>query len=154
TTYSPGSSVPREQMAAFITRTQDSALTRGSRRAALNKWATSHPLPFTGRVAVGAAPQLVESDGVGLWVADSTSGDVRRVRASDGSPQGTWTGAANAFGVLVTLGRIWVSGGTHLYVIDPAGTPGTVNTAPATFVEARGIATDGFYIWVADRGAA
>jgi hypothetical protein len=40
TTYSPSANVPREQMAAFITRTQDSALRRGSRRAALNQWAT------------------------------------------------------------------------------------------------------------------
>jgi hypothetical protein len=39
TTYSPSSPVPREQMAAFITRTQDSALRRGSRRAALKQWA-------------------------------------------------------------------------------------------------------------------
>ncbi len=37
TTYSPSDSVPREQMAAFVTRTQDSALRRGSRRAALNQ---------------------------------------------------------------------------------------------------------------------
>src|SRR5687768_2780033 len=33
TTYSPSVTVTREQMAAFITRTQDSALKRGSRRA-------------------------------------------------------------------------------------------------------------------------
>ncbi len=45
TTYSPLDSVPREQMAAFITRTQDSALRRGSRRAALNQWATPTTLP-------------------------------------------------------------------------------------------------------------
>src|SRR5687768_6678509 len=32
TTYSPSANVSREQMAAFITRTQDSALKRGSRR--------------------------------------------------------------------------------------------------------------------------
>src|SRR6185312_2955776 len=35
TTYSPTQPVPREQMAVFITRTQDSALRRGSRRATL-----------------------------------------------------------------------------------------------------------------------
>src|SRR6478736_7448460 len=40
TTYSPSDSVPREQMAAFVTRTQDSALRRGSRKAALGQWAT------------------------------------------------------------------------------------------------------------------
>src|SRR5580765_8269153 len=117
TTYSPSANVPREQMAAFITRTQDSALRRGSRRAALNQWATPVALPFPGRIAVGNLPQRVESDGVDLWVADNNSADVRRVRASDGSRQGTWTGATGAFGVLIARGLVWVSGSTNLYVI-------------------------------------
>src|SRR4030095_1185605 len=38
TTYSPSDSVSREQMSAFVTRTQDSALKRGNRRAALGQW--------------------------------------------------------------------------------------------------------------------
>src|SRR4029078_2060051 len=38
TTYSPTEPVPREQMAAFITRTMDQALKRGNRRAALQQW--------------------------------------------------------------------------------------------------------------------
>src|SRR5215471_6315317 len=43
TTYSPSNSVPREQMAAFVTRTLDQSLLRGSRRAALNQWWTTTP---------------------------------------------------------------------------------------------------------------
>jgi len=84
TTYSPSDSVLRDQMAAFVTRTQDSALRRGSRRAALNQWATPAALPSSGRTTVGTFPVKVASDGVDLWVADDTSGDVMRVRASDG----------------------------------------------------------------------
>src|SRR4249920_2545739 len=38
TTYSPSDSVPRDQMAAFVTRTQDSSLRRGSKRAALQQF--------------------------------------------------------------------------------------------------------------------
>src|SRR5436190_21604114 len=38
TTYNPSDPVPREQMAAFVTRTQDSAIRRGSRRGALGQW--------------------------------------------------------------------------------------------------------------------
>src|SRR5437762_10681561 len=38
TTYSPSANVPREQMAAFITRTMDQSLKRGSNRAALNQY--------------------------------------------------------------------------------------------------------------------
>ncbi len=62
TTYSPSDSVPREQMAAFITRTQDSVLRRGSRRAALGQWAP--PLraaktgPCAGRLAGGETTGL------------------------------------------------------------------------------------------------
>jgi hypothetical protein len=44
TTYGPSDNLPREQMAAFITRTLDQSLKRGSRRAALNQFwtATAH----------------------------------------------------------------------------------------------------------------
>jgi hypothetical protein len=35
TTYGPSANVPREQMAAFVTRTMDQSLKRGSQRAAL-----------------------------------------------------------------------------------------------------------------------
>jgi hypothetical protein len=123
TTYSPSDSVTREQMAAFITRTQDSALRRGSRRAALNQWATPTTVPVTGRTTVGFSPREVKSDGTDLWVADFSSGDVKRVRASDGSVLGTWTGATEAHGVLVARGRVYVTGATspgHLYEINPA----------------------------------
>ena len=41
TTYSPGNSVPREQMAAFVTRTLDQSLKRGNPRAALGEWWTN-----------------------------------------------------------------------------------------------------------------
>src|SRR5262245_19484464 len=44
TTYNPGGMVPREQMAAFVTRTLDQSLRRGSRRAALDQWWTTRPL--------------------------------------------------------------------------------------------------------------
>jgi hypothetical protein len=154
TTYSPSDSVLRDQMAAFVTRTQDSALRRGSRRAALNQWATPGALPASGRTTVGTFPVKVASDGVDLWVADDTSGDVMRVRASDGRVLETWTGATTALGVLITRGRIYVIGGTSpgkLYVIDPATAPGAVTTlSSALGNEPTGITTDGSFIWTAN----
>src|SRR4030095_12786341 len=39
TAYTPGATVTRDQMAAFITRPQDSVLRRSRGRAALNQWA-------------------------------------------------------------------------------------------------------------------
>src|SRR4029078_2451368 len=43
TTYSPSSNVTRDQMAAFIGRTLDTGLRRGSERAALDQFWTTTP---------------------------------------------------------------------------------------------------------------
>jgi hypothetical protein len=156
TTYSPSNAVLRDQMAAFTTRTQDSALRRGSRRAALDQWATPAGPPLTGRTTVGTGPALVKSDGADLWVSNNTSGTVTRVRASDGTVLGTWTGATNALGVLVARGRIYVTGTTNpgsLYVIDPTAAPGVVTTVSSTLgANPRGLNTDGRFIWTANIG--
>src|SRR5262245_60404817 len=125
TTYSPSDPVPRQQMAAFITRTMDQSLRRGSRRAALKQWWTPTSADGIGLTTVGSFPQLVESDGADLWVANNLGGGtVSRVRASDGKLLETWTGATNAFGVLAAKGLIFVTGHTNpsvgnLYQIDP-----------------------------------
>jgi len=151
TTYSPDDFVRRDQMSAFTTRTQHSALRRGSRRGALAQWAPPTSLPVTGRIDVGSTPQLVASDGADLWVANGGSGTVTRVRASDGSVIGAWTQAIGASGVLVARGRVYVTGATvagRLYRIDPAMAPGPVfplNTALPNITVA--IATDGTYVW-------
>src|SRR5580765_3492557 len=154
TTYSPSANVPREQMAAFITRTQDSALRRGNRRAALNQWATPTSLPVTGKTSVGLGPQEVKSDGTDLWVPNFISNDVSRVRASDGSVLGTWTGAVGACGVLVARGRIYVSAFTNpgrSYRIDPSQPPGVVTTLSSTLGSLPlDITTDGQFIWTAN----
>ncbi len=84
THYSPSANVTRDQMAAFITRTQDSGLRRGSRRAALNRWETPIAIPLTSTTTVGIGAGGVASDGADLWVANTVSGTVSRVRASDG----------------------------------------------------------------------
>jgi len=124
------------------------------KRAALGQWSTPTVLPLTGRTTVGSGPVMLASDGMDVWVADGTSGDVRRVRSSDGSVIGTWTGAANAFGVLVARGRIFVTGKTvpgHLYRIDPTQPPGVVTTLSNTLGDnPLGITTDGTSIWTAN----
>src|SRR5262249_8141573 len=114
---------PYDQIAAFVTRTQDSALRRGSRRAALGQWGFPATVPLTGRVTVGTFPEGVKSDGADFWVANSGSGNVTRVRAADGVVLGTWTGAPGAVDVLVARGRVYVVSERIpgvLYVIDLA----------------------------------
>src|SRR5947207_13135002 len=83
TTYSPSDPVPREQMAAFITRTLDQSLKRGSQRAALGQWWTQHYVAPSAVAQIGGSPRAVRSDGQDIWIPGNGA-EVSRVRASDG----------------------------------------------------------------------
>ncbi len=154
TTYSPAANVPREQMAAFVTRTMDQSLKRGSRRAALKQFWTPTSEIGLGLTTVGTDPDLVESDGADLWVANFTSGTVSRVRASDGKVLSESTGATGAFGVLAAKGAIWVTGITSpgkLYIMDPS--VGAVFTLTSSLGSFPGqLSFDGARIWTANQG--
>src|SRR5262249_6098147 len=144
----------------FITRTQDSALRRGNKRAALQQfWTTTPRYPTAtgglGTTSVGTSPASVQSDGEDLWVANLGSSTVSQVHASNGKLLNTWTGANFAFGVLVAMGRVFVTGQTtpgKLYMIDPTGSGGPVtevtNSGLGGFTD--GIAFDGSRIWTAN----
>ena len=155
TTYSPGNNVTRDQMAAFITRTMDQSLKRGSRRAALDQYWTPTSEEGLGLTEVGGQPRFVKSDGADLWVAN-LNGTVSRVRASDGKALGTWTGAAGAAGVVAARGLIFVTGNTSpgsLYYIDPSAPAGAVNTLANSLGNSPlGISFDGARIWTANYG--
>src|SRR4249919_1103041 len=87
TTYDPASNVNRLQMAAFLSRTVDGALRRGSRRAALGRFWTSKNENALGVTTLGAAAifgHLPASDGADVWVPSLFGNTVSRVRASDG----------------------------------------------------------------------
>jgi hypothetical protein len=159
TTYSPNDPVPREQMAAFITRTQDSALRRGSRRAALGQWATTViPQLLPVDALGGELPVEVKSDGEDVWIALAATGRVGRFHASDGTLLGFWTGATSAWGVLVFQGNVWVTGTTspgNLYAIRPqyGSGPGPVATVSSSLgINPLDITADGRYIWTANQG--
>src|SRR6185295_9724987 len=69
TTYDPASPVTRLQMAAFLSRTVDRALQRGSRRASLSQfWVTRANVATTtlGQTTVNA-PTFVKADGADVW---------------------------------------------------------------------------------------
>lgn len=155
TTYSPGQNVTREQMAAFITRTQDQGIRRRSYRAALDQW-WEGSFSTGGTTDVGNGPQSVESDGADLWVA-SFGGTVTRVHGSDGRALGTWTGADMADGVVVIRGRIFITGETSpgsLYRIDPKQGAGPVDVATNSLGnDPRGITADESFIWTANYGS-
>jgi hypothetical protein len=156
TTYSPGANVTREQMAAFTTRTLDQSLKRGSQRAVAKKWWTPQDVNSLTLTTVGDSPQLVEFDGTDLWVANSSSASVMRIRPSDGKLLDTWTGATNAYGIVAAMGKIFVTGNTspgNLYMIDPTQPAGTVTTLTSNLGNSpKGIAFDGSRIWTANQG--
>ena len=158
THFSPSNIVTREQMAAFVTRTLDQSLRRGSQRAALNQFWTTQSANNLALTAVGANPQSVQSDGADLWVANAGANTVSRVRASDGKVLGTWTGADSAVAVLCAMGKVFVTGETSpakLYQIDPTMPVGPVTilgNPPNLGVSPEGIAFDGQRIWTANLG--
>src|SRR6476659_8646064 len=88
TTYDPASPVSRLQMAAFLSRTVDGLLRRGSSRAALGRFGTAQGSVVLGQTSlVEFNPNFTKSDGADVWVACFNS--VARVRASDGKLLGT-----------------------------------------------------------------
>ncbi len=154
TTYSPSDPVPREQMAAFITRAMDQSIKRGSRRAALDQYWTTQGENNLGLTTVGTSPDLLKSDGADVWVANNASAMVSRVRASDGKLVETWTGATDATGVLCAMGKVFVTGQTDpgsLYQIDPKQPAGAVTTVSTSLgTGPLGIAYDGQRMWTAN----
>ncbi len=156
TSYDPASSVSRLQMAAFLSRSVDGVLSRGSRRAALGQFWTIGQTGV-GFHQVGDIALLAESDGADIWVASAGGGGgVSRVRGSDGRTLEVWIGATKAVGVLVAADSIWVTGQTspgHLYVIDPSQPAGSVTTVSSDLGNnPLGIAFDGTRIWTANAG--
>lgn len=156
TTYSPGQNVPREQMAAFITRTLDQSLKRGSKRTALKQFWTPGNADGLGITLLGPQPFQVISDGADLWVAHGNNGSVTRVRASNGQFLERWTGAIGVGGLVAAKGRIFMAGGTQpgsLYQIDPSQSAGAVTTLSNSLGDNPiGITFDGSRIWTSNEG--
>ena len=154
TTYDPTGNVNRTQMAAFLYRSVDGVLKRGSRRAVLDQFWTTQNGAVLRLTTVGLNPQVVRSDGADLWVANFTSASVSRVHGSDGRLLETWTSALSATGVLVAAGYIFVTGRTNpgqLYQIDPSQPAGAVTTVASNLGNGpTGIAFDGSRIWTAN----
>src|SRR5262245_35491861 len=147
TTFDPAANVTRTQMAAFLSRTVDRTLQRGSRRAALKQFWTPQNSGVLALTTVGSGPTLVESDGADIWVVNGDGATVSRVRGSDGKLLETWSAATSAFGVLVAMGRVFVTGEAtpgKLYRIDPSQTAGAVELVASNLGPGPGeIAFDG-----------
>jgi len=155
THYSPAANVTRDQMSAFITRTLDQSLTRGSKRAAMSQFWTTQTAGGLGITNVGANPRLIRSDGRDVWVPNSGDNTVSRVKGSDGSVIDTWTGATDAVATLVARGKVFVAGNSSphggLYSIDPQSPAGAVDVITTNLGNlTTAAAYDGQRIWTAN----
>lgn len=155
TTYSPNDIVTRLQMSAFLSRTVDTILRRGSPRTPANRhW--NGQFAALGVTTVGTTPRLVTCDGTDMWVANFGNATVTRIRASDGRFLETWTSAGSAWEPIAAMGAIVVSGNTvpgRLYRIDPSAPAGDVTTVASTLGNSpTGIAFDGGRFWTANIG--
>jgi hypothetical protein len=161
TTYGPTAPVPREQMAAFVGRTLDQSLKRGSRRAALGQfWSVSNP-PGVGHLLIPPVNQ-VKSDGTDVYVA--IGGEHRVVRVAASGPLvgeglsvnalSEHTGIENAYGIVITPDLVYVTGRTNpgkLYTVirGDRSRPG-LSTASNLGAGPTGIAYDGLRVWTAN----
>src|SRR4026209_391137 len=84
TTYSPGASVPREQMAAFVTRTLDQSLKRGHTPAALGEWWTNKTIVRSATATGYHNPQFLACDGLTVWVSNIQDNTVSRLDIKTG----------------------------------------------------------------------
>src|SRR5215471_14755697 len=157
TTYDPTGNVNRLQMAAFLSRTVDNTLRRGSRRAVLKRFWIPWSETALDVTTVGSNLRDPAFDGADVWVPSSVDGIVARVRASDGSLLGTWTGAVSAVGAVSAMGKVFVAGATtpgSLYRIDPRQPPGAVTVVASNLGNAPfSLAFDGVRIWTANGNA-
>jgi DNA-binding beta-propeller fold protein YncE len=156
TTYDPAANVSRLQMAAFLSRSVDGVLNRGSRRAALRQHWTTQGAANLALTTVGTGVRFVESDGSDLWVTN-VNGGVSRVRGSDGRVLEEWLAVGSSpYAVLSAMGRVFVTSiGTpgKLLLIDPRQPAGSVTVVASNLGgQPFGIAYDGSRIWTANFG--
>ncbi len=152
TTYSPGDSVTRLQMAAFLSRGVDRVLQRAGPRAVLGRTWTTQGASSLGLTTVGPFPVACACDGADVWAVSGFAGTVSRVRASDGRLLETWTGAVNAYAAAAAPQGILVASSgspSSLYRIDPIQPAGAVTTVVSVLcdLDAFSLVVDGRRIW-------
>jgi len=159
TTYSPDNPVTRGQMAVFLARTEDLALKRGSRRAALNQWWTPQATWFLRKVGRRLYPFDVVCNDDELVVVNN-SGSVSLVRASHGTIENEafqftdGTPLIKPRTAVVADGIIYVAGGNALGYFVPLdraesfGSDIVVNLVSKNFSpDLQALTFDGSFVW-------
>ena len=105
------------------------------------------------RVNVGSQPRFTAFDGSNIWVTNSANNTVTKLRASDGSSQGTFAVGTTPFGIVFDGVSIWVTNSNSGNVTKLRASDGAVQGTFAVGGGPSGIAFDGTNIWVAIDGA-
>jgi hypothetical protein len=158
TTYSPTSPVPREQMAAFVTRTLDQSLKRGSRRAALGQWWTTDEFryalePDTG----GQNPQYLACDGLTVWCSNTTTNSVSRTDIRTGLRILLITDIPQPEKIVIVSGVVFIAsfqspGKIYGFYLSSTGDFGAVSPLTTVGNNPVGITCDGRNLWTANVG--
>ncbi|RPI20108.1 MAG: hypothetical protein EHM61_27725 [Acidobacteria bacterium] len=147
TTYGPTALVDRGMMAAFITRTMNQSLKRGSHRAAMGQWWTMRDLDglaLYGSTGTWGMPLTVATDGRNVWAG--CTGGIGRLDVGTGTVLNYYTVSGDVSGIVpVPQGTIFVAG-TAVYRLTPNGT--APQQAASLSGTGKGIAFDGSRYWV------
>jgi sugar lactone lactonase YvrE len=156
TTYSPGASVPREQMAAFVTRTLDQSLKRGHTRAALGEWWTNKT---DQRYAtfIGQNPRFLASDGLTVWVSNADTYTVERMDVKTNALICTRSGITSPQQIVIVSGYVYVASSQtpgRIYRSDITCTGSASMSVVSDTLGNRpvGMTYDGEYLWTANTG--
>ena len=103
--------------------------------------------------AVGSAPFGVAFDGANIWVANFGSGNVTKLRASDGANLGAFGVGSAPFGVAFDGANIWVANFGSGTVTKLRASDGANLGTFAVGSFPLGVAFDGANIWVANNGS-
>ncbi len=154
--YNPSGTVMRDQMAAFVLRTQDSAVRRASRRAAANLWAVPKNLAAVRFVPLLSGAGAPNFDGEDIWVTGTDGAAIVRIHASDGRFIDAKIGTVKAVSTIAAAGYVYAVGRSvpgHLYRLDPSIPDAAVeNVASNLGGNPSSITFDGANLWTADQG--
>ena len=108
TTYNPSDPVPREQMAAFVSRTLDQSVRRNNPRAALGEWWTNQAPIYRFIRETGRNPRFLACDGLTVWVSCTDQDQVQRFDIRTGELICTMTGIPSPEQIVVVGDHLWI----------------------------------------------
>jgi hypothetical protein len=158
TTYSPASIVTREQMAAFITRTMDQSLKRGSPRAALGEWWINKSPVFNTATSTGFHnPRFLACDGLSVWASNTEGNSISRIDIQTSQLICTLNGVPSPEQMVLVGGYVFVTSyqtpGKIYYESIKSTANGTMDIlAEDIGANPTGITYDGENLWTANSG--